>query len=166
MAANPIQSLMRFCAFRERAEFEVHQKAIKLGMLPADIKTAIHALKEEGFLNQERFLKAYIHDKREFQGWGPFKIMAQLRKFRIPASDITNAIETIPPETWENVVARLIQQKTKKTPDSWSYEEKAKLFKWLYSRGFTRDHLGAAFTHLQEVSEESEPINWDLESED
>jgi regulatory protein len=145
MAANPLQSLMRFCAYRERAEYEVHQKAVQLGMLPAQIKSAMATLKEEGFLNQERFLRAYVHDKRTFQGWGPYKIQAHLRHYDIPNADIQQALDEVSPEFWMTSLQKLVHQKTSLPPEDWDVVQRQKMFRWLYSRGFSSDQIQEVF---------------------
>lgn len=145
MAANPLQSLMRFCAYRERAEYEVHQKAVQLGMLPAQIKSAMATLKEEGFLNQERFLRAYVHDKRTFQGWGPYKIQAHLRHYQIPNADIQQALDEVSPEFWMTSLQKLVHQKTSLPPEDWDVVQRQKMFRWLYGRGFSSDQIQEVF---------------------
>lgn len=145
MAANPLQSLMRFCAYRERAEYEVHQKAVQLGMLPAQIKSAMATLKEEGFLNQERFLRAYVHDKRTFQGWGPYKIQAHLRHYQIPNADIQQALDEVSPEFWMRSLQKLVHQKTSLPPEDWDVVQRQKMFRWLYGRGFSSDQIQEVF---------------------
>ena len=145
MAANPLQSLMRFCAYRERAEYEVHQKAVQLGMLPAQIKSAMATLKEEGFLNQERFLRAYVHDKRTFQGWGPYKIQAHLRHYQIPNADIQQALDEVSPEIWMTSLQKLVHQKTSLPPEDWDVVQRQKMFRWLYGRGFSSDQIQEVF---------------------
>lgn len=145
MAANPLQSLMRFCAYRERAEYEVHQKAVQLGMLPAQIKSAMATLKEEGFLNQERFLRAYVHDKRTFQGWGPYKIQAHLRHYDIPNADIQQALDEVSPEFWMTSLQKLVHQKTSLPPEDWDVVQRQKMFRWLYGRGFSSDQIQEVF---------------------
>lgn len=145
MAANPLQSLMRFCAYRERAEYEVHQKAVQLGMLPAQIKSAMATLKEEGFLKQERFLRAYVHDKRTFQGWGPYKIQAHLRHYQIPNADIQQALDEVSPEFWMTSLQKLVHQKTSLPPEDWDVVQRQKMFRWLYGRGFSSDQIQEVF---------------------
>jgi regulatory protein len=153
MAANPLQSLMRFCAYRERAEHEVHQKAVQLGLLPAEIKSALATLKEEGFLNQDRFLRAYVHDKRSFQGWGPYKIQAHLRQYQIPNHDIQQALEDVAPEAWIDILRRLVKQKNSLPTENWDAEQRQKMFRWLYGRGFTSDQIRMVFAHEEEAGE-------------
>jgi regulatory protein len=145
MAANPLQSLMRFCAYRERAEYEVHQRAVQLGMLPAQIKSAMATLKEEGFLNQERFLRAYVHDKRTFQGWGPYKIQAHLRHYDIPNADIQQALDEVSPEFWMTSLQKLVKQKNSLPPEDWDVVHRQKMFRWLYGRGFSSDQIQEVF---------------------
>ena len=136
---------MRFCAYRERAEYEVHQRAVQLGMLPAQIKSAMATLKEEGFLNQERFLRAYVHDKRTFQGWGPYKIQAHLRHYQIPNADIQQALDEVSPEFWMTSLQKLVHQKTSLPPEDWDVVQRQKMFRWLYGRGFSSDQIQEVF---------------------
>ena len=58
----------------------------------------IERLEQEGYLNEERFARAFVRDKYRFNGWGPLRLQAELRRHRIPSRLIDAAIEELEEE--------------------------------------------------------------------
>ncbi len=56
------------------------------------IKRVIAQLIADAFIDDRRFLKAYLKDKIEFAGWGPKKIEKQLQEWNFPQETINKAL--------------------------------------------------------------------------
>jgi regulatory protein len=59
---------------RERTQAEMRAHLERAGMDPRDIERAISVLIEEGYLDDARFARLLIQDKRELEGWGSDRI--------------------------------------------------------------------------------------------
>ena len=76
------EKLTNFCAYQERCTADVLEKLYKLKVPKDDFDNYIPKLKGENFLNEERYVKAFIsaHSKKK---WGKTKIKSALSGKRI-----------------------------------------------------------------------------------
>ena len=92
--------VLRHVARRERSEKEVReyiQKIItnyKLQITNGQ-EEIIQKLKQQDFLNEERFVKAYIHDSIELQNKGKHRIKFELEKWGIDENIIDKYLSKI-----------------------------------------------------------------------
>jgi regulatory protein len=103
-----LQKLRSFCAYRERAESEVVQKAKALGIHRDEIDKAMEILRREGFVDDQRFAEVFARSKCRQNKWGKFKIKAALIEKRIKAASIEIALTEIDVEAYQTVAKELI----------------------------------------------------------
>ena len=130
----------RFCAYRERCSFEVKQK---MRELKADEKTAekiISSLKEDDFLNDERFARLFTSGKFRIKRWGKNKIRAELRMKKIEEGIISNALASIDEHNYEETMKFLMRKKERELKGAKTKDDNAKIFRFLLSKGF-ESHL-------------------------
>ncbi|HLG34154.1 MAG TPA: RecX family transcriptional regulator [Bacteroidia bacterium] len=65
---------LHYCTYRERSQQEVRDKLYSLGLHSNDVENVIADLITAGFLNEERFARAYCRGKFRINGWGKNKI--------------------------------------------------------------------------------------------
>lgn len=130
--------LESFCAYQERSLYEVEKKLNTLTSISEDKKRIISHLYQNNFLNQSRFIEAYVSGKINQKRWGKEKIKVGLIHHKIPKTDVDQAMNNIPKKTYQNNLLILAQRKAlsiKKEEDL--YLKKAKLMRFLYSKGYT-----------------------------
>ena len=135
--------LENFCAYQERSQYEVEKKLNTLTLISEDKKRIISHLNQNNFLNQSRFIEAYVSGKINLKRWGKGKIRVGLIQHKIPKIDIDQAMNNIPEKTYQNNLLILAQRKAlsiKKEEDL--YLKKAKLMRFLYSKGYTSKDWG------------------------
>ena len=69
----------RACARREHSRASLRRKLIERGATHLDASAIVDHLVTEGFVDDERFARAYLHDQFHFSHWGVAKIMEHLR---------------------------------------------------------------------------------------
>lgn len=130
-------SAAKYCAFTERAPKQVFDKLIAWDFSKEQAETIILKLIEENFLNEERFAKAYCHDKFEFNHWGKVKIKMEMGKFNLSYEVLQNALESIDQEKYRNVIAELARKKWQSLKDKGEeYIQKRKAADYLMRKGF------------------------------
>lgn len=138
-----IFKLEAFCAYQERCTQEVRTKLERLGADESLSSDIIKHLKENRFLDDKRFVEAYVQGKLRIKRWGRQKIKAALFQKRIDAKLIQEGIYAfISDEEYEAVMVSLIERKnrelsTEKNPQI----KKQKLMRFLLSRGFQYDEF-------------------------
>ena len=75
---------MRFTSYRDRSEREVEQKAFELNIPVDQIQQYVQRLKDENFVNNERFSEQYVRGKVRIKRWGRFKLREGLKQAGIP----------------------------------------------------------------------------------
>jgi regulatory protein len=68
----------RYLNRRERTEAEVRSHLGRAGVDPPDAEQAIATLLEQGYLDDARFVRLFVQDKRELDQWGSDRIRQAL----------------------------------------------------------------------------------------
>lgn len=61
------------CATAEYCLNDWRRKFQMKGLPPRDIERVLDRLVDEGFINEARFVRAYVHDKALYDRWGQLK---------------------------------------------------------------------------------------------
>lgn len=134
--------LRHYCAYQERTHQEVKQKAAGYGLSWTQANEMTAKLIEEGFLNEERFARAFAGGRFRTKGWGRKKIERELKKRRLSEYSIKNAIrEEIPQDDYEKTLMKLLEKKwnSLKAASDTALTKQAKVKQYLISRGFEHD---------------------------
>lgn len=101
----------RYCAIAEHCISEVNEKLYQWGATSSVRETIIDRLVDLGFINEERYCRAFAHDKLLFQGWGRVKIRAALQAKRLPSAYIVAGLEQLNEEDYQRILQHLIETK-------------------------------------------------------
>ena len=108
--------LASYCAYAEHSAQEVRKKCKSWELSDEVCEALIERLEQEGYLNEERFARAFVRDKYRFNGWGPLRLQAELRRHRIPSSLIDAAIEELEEEEMQGEDTALLERKYRSLP--------------------------------------------------
>lgn len=124
-----------YCTACERCKSEVHTKLLSWGMDSTQSAQIIGHLVDEGFIDEERYCRAFTNDKIKFNRWGRIKITAALRMKQLPSSSISDAISQIDETEYLNALKNLIAAKRKELRGN-DYSTMQKLLRFAVGRGF------------------------------
>ena len=125
-----------YCTLCERCISEVTNKLQAWGMTTAQQKSIIETLKNEGFINEARYCRAFVNDKLRFNRWGRIKIIAALREKHLPKEHISEAIESIDDDNYTEILKEVIAIKRRELKDKDDFATRQKLIRHAASRGF------------------------------
>lgn len=101
-----------------------------------DIESIINNLVKEGFIDEFRYARAFVHDKVRFAKWGKVKIAQALWQKRIP-QDITDAaLESIDYDDYLAALRDVVKAKFRTVKGATEYERKMKTMRSVCSRGY------------------------------
>ena len=101
-----------------------------------DIENIINHLLREGFIDESRYARAFVHDKVRFAKWGKVKIAQALWQKRIP-QDITDAaLESIDDDEYLAALKDVVKAKFRTVKGATEYERKMKTMRSVCSRGY------------------------------
>ena len=106
--AQALSALAALCSRGEQAESDLREKLRKWEVSPADADRIIQRLKEENFLSDERYARAFVRDKFRFNGWGRIKIAHALRQKHIDSQWIEQALADTPTVTIQTFANNLL----------------------------------------------------------
>ena len=134
---NALLRAATLCSRCEQCSPDIIKKLSAWGLSSSDSDKIIERLTELNFLNDERFVKAYAHDKLCFSGWGRKKIQQGLWAKRLPKELIELSFDEIDDGEYTDIACQVIRAKAKSYKE-WplSRENKIKLIRYAMMRGF------------------------------
>lgn len=133
---NAFLRLATLCARSEQAEGDLRKKLHDWGLSPSDADNIIAHLKQEQYLDNERYARAYCRDKLRFNGWGKIKISYMLRGKGIEQEYIDSALNEIDEEQYAAILNDVLAAKAKTLRSKEPEQFIASLLRFASSRGF------------------------------
>ena len=125
-----------YCSAAEHCRSEVRAMLERHGAEKPDIESIINNLVKEGFIDESRYARAFVHDKVRFAKWGKVKIGQALWQKRIP-QDITDAaLESIEDDEYLAALRDVVKAKFRTVKGATEYERKMKTMRSVCSRGY------------------------------
>ncbi len=128
--------LCKWCSIQERCHSDVRTKLINRQVYGADLEDIIATLIIEGYLNEERYAKAYANGKYKINKWGRNKIIQGLKYKNVSDYSIKKALKEIIDVDYEKNLKRLIEKKTPLIKSANVYEFKKKMSSYLLQKGY------------------------------
>lgn len=133
--AEALNKAAAYCTLCERCISEVSNKLTTWGIAITEQQRIIERLQSEGFIDEQRYCRAFVNDKVRFNRWGRVKITAALYEKRLPKEYISEAISDIDEELYMQTLRELIAIKQKELKGD-DYATKQKLIRFAASRGY------------------------------
>lgn len=124
------------CSRKEYCISDLKKKMINWILSPEQKEDIISKLLQENYIDESRFVQAFVKDKFRFNKWGKIKIVYHLKQKQISSENIAKAIENIPEEDYKRLINELLVSKNRNLKAKDGYERKAKLLRFMTQRGF------------------------------
>lgn len=138
------QALVRLtalCASAEHCTGEMIDKMTKWE-IPEEAQARImEHLVSNKYVDDERYCRAFVHDKMEYNHWGRRKIEQALYVKHVDKAIQTKVLDEIPDSDFIDILRPLLDQKRRQTRADNDYEMNIKLMRFAASRGFTIDQI-------------------------
>lgn len=131
-----LDKMRKYCAYQERCHQEVRYKLVAIGIRGDILESILSQLIEEGFLDEERFARAYARGKFRNNQWGMLKITRELTRKNIGTYLQKKALEEIDPDDYQLTLRNLLINKKSALLSYPDDVQKLKLFKFAYQKGF------------------------------
>lgn len=153
------------CARRECCRQDLLDKLLQGGLSAEECDQVLDRLEDEGFLDEDRYARAFTHDKLEYDHWGRIKIAQHLRTKGIRRKSIDMAFdEVIVPAHYRDILHHILIRKAATlrydaTDSTERYKTYQKLVRFAASRGFEADLIF-------DMAEEALQYNDSLQTDD
>lgn len=128
--------MQRYCALQDRSIQKIREKLYAIDELTEMDRDAIlTSLLKEKFLDEERFVEAFIRSKINQNKWGRNKIVHGLIRHHIPQELIHSGLEQMDKNTYRENLIKLLAGKQKTT------EESDKWVRYLLQKGYAYEEI-------------------------
>lgn len=128
-----LERAARYCAGAEHCVVDVAQLLARLGANDVQIDEVIGILQKQQYLDEQRYCRAFVHDKVAFQAWGRMKIIMGLRAKHLPEQEIQQALDDMDETVYASNIRKAIQSKRG--------QDRQKIMRFMLQRGYTFDDL-------------------------
>ena len=140
-----LEKLENYCAYQERCISEVKTKMYSLKIPTLHYPSLIESLISNQFLDEERYVRAFMRSKVNFKKDGLEKIRFGLMNKGIKDAVIKLVFEELDGETYASNLNSLIEKKwTSLLLKNEKQEAKAKLIRYLLGKGYKYDEFKGA----------------------
>lgn len=134
-----LEKAQMLCGKQEKCTYDILQKLREWRIPSNEHDALVSKLKEDGFIDEERYCKAYVIDKIKFNKWGKLKIRFNLKGKNIPESIIDEAFCSVTEEFYMKMIEKEVKEKKKTVLVSNQYEMRDKIMRFAQSRGYEFD---------------------------
>jgi len=131
--------ITRYCAKSEHCTRDVLTKLRSWEVEEEEINSMLERLREENFLNDARYARAFVNDKWKLDHWGKRKIRHQLFLKNIDDSLVFPPLNAIDEEEYRTELAAQLSRKEKELEGDDKNQITTKLFNFAVSRGFEEE---------------------------
>lgn len=136
IAKQAYSKMAQLCSRSEQCSADIRKKIIAFELVSEVVDEIIDKLKTEKYLNDERYIKAYVADKFRINKWGRVKIRHNLRMKGLPEEMIQNKLEDIDEEKYKAVLIKTMKAKAKTVKKKNRFEKMGQIIRFAQTRGF------------------------------
>jgi regulatory protein len=131
-----IGKIHRYCAYQERCHQEVKNKLFEFGLYSDQVNEVISELITNGFLNEERFARAFVGGKFRMKKWGRIKIVHELESKGISQNCIRLGLKEIDEKDYEKTLSGIVEKKNEEITEDNLFTKRDKISKYAIQKGY------------------------------
>jgi regulatory protein len=135
--------IYKFCVYQERCHREVKDKLYGFGLSSDDVNNLVTELIGDGFLNEERFAKAFAGGKFRLKGWGRVRITRELEMRDLTSNCIKAGLKEIDESDYEKMLRLILNKKSAHLDEPNEFVRKDKLSTYAIQKGYEPDLVWA-----------------------
>lgn len=143
-----LNKIFRYCAYQERSHREVKSKLFEYGLSSPHVDEVLSHLITEGFLNEERYARAFAGGKFRIMKWGRLKIQRELESAGVSPRNIAAGLAEIPATAYAKTLRDLVRRKSAQIVDNNHYRRKNRVAKFLIGKGYEPEFVWEAVVEL------------------
>jgi len=138
-AQEAAEKIRRYCAYQERSHREVREKLFEYGLYERDVNEILTGLITDGYLNEERFARAYAGGKFRMKKWGRVKITRGLEAKGVSKNCIKIGLKEIDEEDYVDALKQILEKKSEQLADENIFVVRDRLSKYAIQKGYEQD---------------------------
>lgn len=135
-AREAFNKMAQLCSRSEQCSADIRKKMIAFDIVQEVVEGIIEKLKSEKFIDDDRYVRAYISDKIRLNKWGRVKMRYYLKAKGLSDAVIDRGLKEIDAELYKKILLATMNEKAKKVKKESKYEQAAHIIRFAQSRGF------------------------------
>jgi regulatory protein len=131
--------ICKYCAYQERSHKEVRNKLFTYGLYPSEVEQALTRLITDGFINEERFAKAFAGGKFRMKKWGKKKISRALEAHGVTPRCIQRGLQEIDGPNYSKTLKALLAKKIASLVEPNAFKKMHKVATFAIGKGYEPD---------------------------
>lgn len=144
------QRIGKYCAYQERSHKEVRNKLFSYGLYPSEVEQALTRLITDGFLNEERFAKAFAGGKFRMKKWGRNKIVHALKAHGVTPKCIQRGLGEIDSPAYTKTLKALLKSKMSKAMGEDTFKVKHQAARFAIGKGYEPDLVWTLIREMED----------------
>lgn len=136
VAKQAYAKMAQLCSRSEQCSADIRKKIIAFELVSEVVDEIIEKLKAEKFIDDERYVKAYISDKFKFNKWGKIKLRHNLRMKGFSENIIQNGLDEIDADKYKTVLIKTMKDKAKTIKKKDRFVKMGQVIRFAQTRGF------------------------------
>ncbi len=147
-----LEKAMNYCSYSERSVQDVTEKLHAWNANSEQIHAIINQLKEENFINEARYVRAFMEGKIRNNQWGMNKILYALKNKNIPDSLVQSCKDELDMDEYQAVLHKILTSKVIKEPND--FKRRGKLAQYAMQKGFEADLIWKIINEIEKARDE------------
>ncbi|HMR57680.1 MAG TPA: regulatory protein RecX [Cyclobacteriaceae bacterium] len=131
-----LTKIQRYCAYQERSHKEVKTKLFEYGLYANQVDDLISQLITDGFLNEQRFAKAYAGGKFRMKKWGRLKIKNELEFLGLTKNCIRQGLKELDDADYIKTLKSIVVKKAGAVADENIFSKRDKVARYAIGKGY------------------------------
>lgn len=129
---------MRYCSFQERCQLDLTNRFIAWNVKKSDFDKLLDALIDADFLNETRYVEAFVRGKFKMKKWGRNKIKMGLIAKRVYNESQFEKVfnEEVDVEEYIKAITILIEKKGNLINESDELVKRDKIYRYMLGKGY------------------------------
>ncbi len=131
-----LKKAANYCVLQERCQQEVRTKLYDWGLFGEEVEQCVAELISTGFINEERYAKAFAGGKFRIKKWGKVKIKNELKQKKISEYCINKGIREINDSDYKTALKEILLKKSKELKEKNQYKKMNRLASFALQKGY------------------------------
>lgn len=148
VAKEAYAKMTRLCSRSEQCSTDIRKKIIAYELVDEIVDEILEKLIEEKFVDDKRFVKAYVKDKFRLNKWGKVKIRHYLRQKGLSDVLIQEELDNIDEMKYKSVLVKTMKDKAKSIRNKTKFEKMGQIIRFTQNRGFEPELIHRYMTEV------------------
>jgi len=128
--------MAQLCSRSEQCSADIRKKILAYEIVDEIVDEILEKLIAEKYLDDKRFVRAYVNDKFKINKWGRIKMRHYLRMKGLSDEVIQIGLENIDDEKYKDMLVKTMKAKAKSLKNKNKFEKMGSVIRYTQGRGF------------------------------